>query len=54
MTLINKEHTYTYNMEIGVDSFAAMFSANKSKAINDVDAMAQLLHRIVYVDKDGP
>ena len=41
-------------MEIGVDSFAAMFSANKSKAINDVDAMAQLLHRIVYADKDGP
>jgi len=40
-------------MEIGVDSFAAMFSANNSKAINDVDAMAQLLDRIVYADKMG-
>jgi hypothetical protein len=40
-------------MEIGVDSFAAMFGANNSKAINDVDAMAQLLDRIVYVDKMG-
>ena len=40
-------------MEIGVDSFAAMFSANRTKAINDVDAMAQLLHRIVYADKMG-
>src|SRR6185369_3232577 len=28
-------------------------SANKSKAINDVDAMAQLLDRIVYADKMG-
>src|SRR6266513_4013737 len=40
-------------MEIGVDSFAAMFSANSSKAINDADAMAQLLDRIVYADKMG-
>jgi len=40
-------------MEIGVDSFAAMFSANSSKAINDVDAMSQLLDRIVYADKMG-
>jgi probable LLM family oxidoreductase len=40
-------------MEIGIDSFAAMFSANSSKAINDVDAMAQLLDRIVYADKMG-
>jgi probable LLM family oxidoreductase len=44
---------YTYNMEIGVDSFAAMFSANSSKAISDADAMAQLLDRIVYADKMG-
>jgi hypothetical protein len=43
----------TYNMEIGVDSFAAMFSANSSKAISDADAMAQLLDRIVYADKMG-
>src|ERR1044072_2261229 len=40
-------------MEIGIDSFAAMFSANSSKAINDVDAMAQLLDRIVYADEVG-
>src|SRR5436190_1471043 len=40
-------------MEIGVDSFAAMFSANSSKTINDADAMAQLLDRIVYADKIG-
>jgi len=56
MPLLNdkgKNILYTYNMEIGVDSFAAMFSANNSKAINDVDAMAQLLDRIVYADKMG-
>ena len=40
-------------MEIGVDSFAAMFSANSRKAIPDVDAMSQLLDRIVYADKMG-
>ena len=40
-------------MEIGVDSFAAMFSGNSNKAINDADAMAQLLDRIVYADKVG-
>src|SRR3977135_458155 len=36
-----------YNtMEIGIDSFAAMFSGNSSKVINDADALAQLLERI--------
>jgi probable LLM family oxidoreductase len=40
-------------MEIGVDSFAAMFSGNTSKTINDTDAMAQLLERIEYADKVG-
>ena len=40
-------------MEIGVDSFAAMFRAKSSNAINDVDAMSQLLDRIVYADKVG-
>ena len=39
-------------MEIGIDSFAAMFSGN-SKAINDVDAMNQLLERIEYADHAG-
>jgi probable LLM family oxidoreductase len=40
-------------MEIGVDSFAAMFSGNSSKQINDADAMAQLLIRIEHADKMG-
>jgi probable LLM family oxidoreductase len=40
-------------MEIGIDSFAAMFSGNSSKIINDADAMAQLLDRIEYADHAG-
>src|SRR6266478_1557566 len=40
-------------MEIGIDSFAAMFSANSTKAISDTDALAQLLDRIVHADKMG-
>src|ERR1700680_4266972 len=40
-------------MEIGVDSFAVMFSANSSKVINDADALAQLLERIEYADQAG-
>jgi probable LLM family oxidoreductase len=40
-------------MEIGVDSFAAMFTDNRSKNINDADAMAQLLDRIEYADQVG-
>jgi probable LLM family oxidoreductase len=40
-------------MEIGIDSFAAMFSGNSSKQINDADAMAQLLDRIEYADQVG-
>jgi len=40
-------------MEIGVDSFAAMFSGNSSKIINDADAMNQLLDRIEYADQVG-
>lgn len=40
-------------MEIGVDSFAAMFSGNSNKVINDADAMAQLLDRIEYADHVG-
>jgi probable LLM family oxidoreductase len=40
-------------MEIGIDSFAAMFSGNSSNAISDEDAMAQLLERIVHADKSG-
>src|SRR6267154_3022888 len=40
-------------MEIGIDSFAAMFSGNSSKIIDDADAMAQLLERIEYADQAG-
>jgi probable LLM family oxidoreductase len=40
-------------MEIGIDSFAAMFSGNKSKSINDAEAMAQLLDRIDLADQVG-
>lgn len=37
-------------MEIGIDSFAAMFSGNSSRAISDADSLAQLLERIEYAD----
>src|SRR5712675_1559181 len=40
-------------MEIGIDSFAAMFSGNSSKRINDADAMAQLLDRIEHAYRIG-
>src|SRR5258706_8296566 len=40
-------------MEIGIDSFAAMFSGNSNKIINDSDALAQLLDRIVKADEVG-
>ena len=40
-------------MEIGIDSFAAMFSGNGNKEINDSEAIAQLLDRIEYADRSG-
>ncbi|MEO6730731.1 MAG: LLM class flavin-dependent oxidoreductase [Ferruginibacter sp.] len=40
-------------MEIGIDSFAAMMSGNSKKAINDTDALAQLLERIEQADSAG-
>jgi len=40
-------------MEIGIDSFAAMFSGDSSKTISDTDALAQLLDRIAHADKMG-
>lgn len=40
-------------MEIGIDSFAAMFSGNSSKLLNDADALAQLLERIEHADNTG-
>ena len=48
-----KSILYTNIMEIGVDSFAAMFSTNSSKIINDADALDQLLDRIEYADRVG-
>jgi probable LLM family oxidoreductase len=40
-------------MEIGIDSFAAMFDTNNTEAISDTDALAQLIERIVHADKMG-
>src|SRR6266436_1320809 len=40
-------------MEIGIDSFAAMFSGNSSRSINDADALAQLLEKIEHADRAG-
>src|ERR1043165_8703087 len=40
-------------MEIGIDSFAALFSGDSSKAISDTDALAQLLERIEHADNAG-
>src|SRR6195952_1973924 len=40
-------------MEIGVDSFAAMFSGDSVRSISDTDALAQLLDRIEHADKSG-
>src|ERR1700722_289553 len=40
-------------MEIGIDSFAAMFGEESGPKISDVDALAQLLERIELADKVG-
>jgi len=40
-------------MEIGIDSFAAMFSGNSTRVIKDEMAVAQLLERIEHADKVG-
>jgi probable LLM family oxidoreductase len=40
-------------MEIGIDSFAAMFAEDNGPKISDVDALAQLLERIELADKVG-
>ncbi|MDD5185638.1 MAG: LLM class flavin-dependent oxidoreductase, partial [Paludibacter sp.] len=40
-------------MEIGIDSFAAMMSGNENNAINDAEALAQLLERIEHADRSG-
>jgi probable LLM family oxidoreductase len=40
-------------MEIGIDSFAAMFSGGARNAIPDADALGQLLERIEHADGAG-
>lgn len=40
-------------MQIGIDSFAAMFGGDSSKTISDSKALGQLLERIVHADKVG-
>src|ERR1039457_4147916 len=40
-------------MEIGIDSFAAMFSGNNKNKLNDTDAIALLLDRMEYADRSG-
>jgi probable LLM family oxidoreductase len=40
-------------MEIGIDSFAAMFSNDAGTSLNDKDSMAQLLERIEQADRVG-
>lgn len=40
-------------MEIGIDSFAAMFSQNTNRYLPDADAMAQLLERMEFADRMG-
>ena len=40
-------------MEIGIDSFIAVFSDRPEAAISDADAMAELLDRIVTADRAG-
>ena len=40
-------------MEIGVDSFAAMFTDKSFSSVSDADAMSQLLQRIEHADQVG-
>lgn len=40
-------------MEIGIDSFAAMFSSRPQHPISDQDAVEQLLERMKYADEVG-
>jgi len=40
-------------MEIGIDSFAATFSETDGKSKNDVEAVSQLLDRIVFAEQVG-
>src|SRR5467141_1576479 len=40
-------------MEIGIDSFAAMFSDRSSNSLNDADAISQLLEKRKHADRVG-
>ncbi len=40
-------------MEIGIDSFAAMFSGSGTKLLSDADLLSQLLERIEHADRSG-
>jgi len=40
-------------MEIGIDSFAAMFNTDSGNSLSDKDSMAQLLERIEQADRCG-
>src|SRR5882724_8005246 len=40
-------------MEIGIDSFAAMFTNTNGTSLDDKDSMAQLLERIEQADRVG-
>lgn len=40
-------------MEIGIDRFAASFTAGKHSIVNNKDASANLLERIEFADKVG-
>ena len=41
------------DMEVGIDSFAAMFSGDSSRSISDTDSLSQLLDRIEHADHAG-
>jgi len=40
-------------MEIGIDSFAAMFSSRPQQLLSDQDAVEQLLARMKFADEVG-
>jgi probable LLM family oxidoreductase len=48
-----KQSVLYHDMEIGIDSFAAMFGGDSSRAVTDTDAMSQLLERVEYAEQAG-
>ena len=51
--IIKADNFNEYAMEIGVDSFAAMFGEEKPNRISDTNAIGQLLERIEHADRCG-